>query len=69
MTCSLQLTSTLVVLGLLGTLSTSGSLAQQPGSNVAAVATYQGADRTQKLIEGAKKEGRLSITPRRPSRT
>jgi len=48
---SLQLLS---FLGLLG-LSGSGAWGQ------ADIATYQGADRTQKLIEGAKKEGRLTI--------
>jgi iron(III) transport system substrate-binding protein len=30
-------------------------------SNVAALATYQGADREQRLIEGAKKEGELTL--------
>jgi iron(III) transport system substrate-binding protein len=46
---------TLALSGLVATLASSAALAQ------ADIASYQGADRTQKLIEGAKKEGTLSI--------
>jgi len=35
--------------------------AVEPTPGVAAVATYRGADRTQKLIDGAKKEGELML--------
>jgi iron(III) transport system substrate-binding protein len=42
-------------------------LAVEPSPGVAAVAAYRGADRTQRLIEGAKKEGEVmvysSLTP------
>jgi iron(III) transport system substrate-binding protein len=48
------------LVGLIGTLAGSAALAQI-GSTVADVAGYQVADRTQKLIEGAKKEGTVSI--------
>src|SRR5215475_2077704 len=48
---SLQLLSFFGLLGLSGTMAW----------GQADIATYQGADRTQKLIEGAKKEGRLTI--------
>jgi iron(III) transport system substrate-binding protein len=41
---------------------TQGALAQvKPNATVADVATYAGADREQKLVEGAKKEGNLNI--------
>src|SRR5262245_58520575 len=46
---------TLVLSGLIAALAGSAAFAQ------AEIATYQGADRTQKLIEGAKKEGSVSI--------
>ncbi|MEO7742308.1 MAG: extracellular solute-binding protein [Usitatibacter sp.] len=37
------------------------SAQMKPGATVAEVAAYAGADRAQKLVEGAKKEGELSI--------
>jgi iron(III) transport system substrate-binding protein len=42
-------------------LATAALAQTAAGSNVAELATYTGADRTQKLIEGAKKEGTLTI--------
>jgi ABC-type Fe3+ transport system substrate-binding protein len=47
-------------LALLG-LCASPALAQSGASPLTALAAYEGADRTQKLIEGAKKEGTLTF--------
>jgi len=51
------LIKSLQLLSFFGLLGFSGTMAW----GQADIATYQGADRTQKLIEGAKKEGRLTI--------
>jgi iron(III) transport system substrate-binding protein len=45
----------------LATLALSTAAQVKPGATAADVATYAGADRAQKLIEGAKKEGALEI--------
>jgi iron(III) transport system substrate-binding protein len=57
MHCSLRFRNYLASLAVLGSLmvASSAALAQ------ADIATYQGADRTQKLVEGAKKEGTLTL--------
>ncbi|HSN20000.1 MAG TPA: extracellular solute-binding protein [Usitatibacter sp.] len=56
------------VLMLLASAAATAALAVDPSPEVAAVAGYTGPDRTQRLIEGAKKEGELmvysSITPK-----
>src|SRR5690348_1369834 len=55
------------VLAFLLSTAATAALAVDPTPQVAAVAAYTGPDRTQRLIEGAKKEGELlvysSITP------
>jgi iron(III) transport system substrate-binding protein len=50
----------LVLLGLFAPPASSVALAQAPGQN-ADIATYQGPDRTQRLVAGAKKEGTFTI--------
>ena len=42
-------------------LPIAGSAQVKPGATAADVALYTGADRLQKLVEGAKKEGTVSI--------
>ena len=42
-------------------LPIAGSAQVKPGATAADVALYQGADRQQKLVEGAKKEGTVSV--------
>src|SRR5437016_4981561 len=50
----------LALLGLFTPPASSVALAQAPGQN-ADMATYQGPDRTQRLVAGAKKEGTFTI--------
>jgi iron(III) transport system substrate-binding protein len=57
----LMLKRRLVLAALVTPLLTLPAVAQTPVSTLADLAGYQGADRTQKLIEGAKKEGNLTI--------
>ena len=55
-------TAIAVVLGALAAgLPIAGFAQVKPGATAADVALYQGADRQQKLVDGAKKEGTLSI--------
>jgi hypothetical protein len=60
----------LQVLALLGLFSPPASvaLAQAPGQN-ADIATYQGPDRTQRLIAGARRKAPSPSTPPPPSTT
>ena len=58
---SLTLTRRLALAAMFAPLLSGPTLAQGAKSAVADIAAYQGADRTQKLIEGAKKEGTLTI--------
>src|ERR1043166_9935542 len=51
----------LIALTLLGAATMVASAQVKPGATAADVAVYTGADRLQKLIAGAKKEGTLSI--------
>ena len=51
----------LIALTLLGAATMVASAQVKPGATAADVANYAGADRMQKLIAGAKKEGTLSI--------
>ena len=51
----------LIALTLLGAATMVASAQVKPGATAADVANYTGADRMQKLIAGAKKEGTLSI--------
>lgn len=54
--------TTLGVAGLLALFAGQPAIAQMQGAPTpATIATYQGADRTQRLIEGAKKEGEVSV--------
>src|ERR1041385_5854850 len=41
--------------------TTAPALAQKPSPAVAELAAYAGADRTQRLVEGAKKEGSVMV--------
>jgi iron(III) transport system substrate-binding protein len=52
-----SLAKSLAALGFLGVLTLTGNAAWSQSD----IATYTGADRTQKLVEGAKKEGTLTI--------
>lgn len=49
------------LISLLALLAVSPALAQAPAPTVAGIADYEGADRTQRLIEGAKKEGTVTV--------
>ena len=49
------------VLAVLFSAVATAALAVDPSPEVAAVAGYTGPDRTQRLIEGAKKEGELMV--------
>lgn len=49
------------LLALLGLAVATASLAVEPSPGVVAVASYRGADRTERLIAGAKKEGELML--------
>ena len=49
------------LLTLLGLAVATASLAVEPSPGVLAVASYKGADRTERLIAGAKKEGELML--------
>ena len=51
----------LASLGAVGTLATRSALAQDVAARNAAIYMYKGADREARLLEGAKKEGQLSI--------
>ncbi len=54
-------TGCLLALVAAAALPIAGSAQVKPGANAADVALYTGADRLQKLVEGAKKEGALTI--------
>jgi len=55
------------LLALLPALPGAPALAQSRGAAVADLAAYAGADRTQRLIEGAKKEGTLLLYSTAPA--
>ena len=58
---NLQRIAALALLAGIGTLPLSAAAQVKAGATAVDVATYAGADRAQKLVEGAKKEGELSI--------
>jgi iron(III) transport system substrate-binding protein len=58
---SFKLTRRLALAAALAPLLAVPALAQSPASALTDLAAYTGADRTQKLIEGAKKEGTLMV--------